>query len=142
MIPELETATARTYVFYVGEPIGSVGLWKRYDDSLDEDVPEAFAREYPIFQNTRGRGIWNSSDTETSNVGLKEPTDAFWRALQQLASEQQSLTGGIDVDECEWYEVEAIQSVVDMTLSVDADDIPAEIGGLLAYADSGRWTDE
>jgi len=42
MIPELETATARTYVFYVGEPIGTVGLWKRYDDSLDEgDQPFA-----------------------------------------------------------------------------------------------------
>ena len=134
-IPPLNIEQTRTYVFYIGEPIGTVGLWKRYQG---DDGGE----EYPIYQNTRGRGIWNSCDTATTNQDCEHPTDAFWRVLEQLTNGQRTLDGGFDVEDCYWYEIETLESVMAMATQHDADDLPVEIGGLLAYAESGRWEDE
>jgi len=135
-LPAIEASMAREYVFYVGDKVGSVSLWKRYDDDYgDEEVPTQFTQEYPIVQNTRGRWMWNGSDESAGNVGSIEPTDEFWRGLEQIANGD---LRGLEIDP-EWYEAELIGELLDLCHAVDGDDLPTEIGGLLAYAQSNKW---
>jgi len=128
---------AREYHFYIGEPVGTVGLWKRYDDDYaDGETPVQFTQEYPIAQNTRGRMIWNSDRPDETNMNCCAPTDEFWAALKQIADGQPEEPIEADV---EWYEAEIIESVINMALTFDGEELPTEIGGLLAYAKEGKW---
>jgi hypothetical protein len=128
---------AREYHFYIGEQIGTVGLWKEYDDDYgDEETPHQFTKEYPIFQNTRGRGIWNSNSSDETTMNRRDPTDEFWRGLAKIAA--QGPKAQFDFDG-EWYEAEVIQSIIDLSISLRGEAMPSEVGGLLVYAEEGRW---
>ena len=136
---DAEASVAREYVFYVGERVGTVGLWKRYDDDYGDDaVPPQYTQEYPIVQNTRGRWMWNASDESEGNVDSIDPTDEFWRGLEQIANGE---LRGLEIDP-EWYEAEVIGELLDLCHAVDGDELPTEIGGLLAYAKERRWADD
>ena len=136
---DAEASVAREYVFYVGERVGTVGLWKRYDDDYgDEETPPQYTQEYPIVQNTRGRWMWNASDESAGNVDSTAPTDEFWRGLEQIAIGE---FADLELD-CEWYEAELIGELLDLCHAVDGDNLPTEIGGLLAYAEQQRWVDD
>ena len=129
-VPQFQAAMAREYVWQIGDPVPTTGLWVRYnEDELPDDGVRA---EYPIYQNTRGMCVYNATDPETSNAGESEPTDAFWQALGAMHNGQMS--EGIDVEDCEWYEVEFINSLVGMLVEHDADDLPMEIGELFDHA--------
>ncbi len=106
-IPAFERLEHRKYVWYVNEPIGATSLWVRYEDR-DEMQSEFGTAEYPIYQNTRGLGTWNSTDVEYGTGAEEEPTDAFWEALAQFRTEAEE----IDLEDCEWYEAEAIKSLI------------------------------
>ncbi|WP_256394143.1 hypothetical protein [Natronoarchaeum rubrum] len=136
-LPSLDGEPRRVYHFEVGDPVGTVGLWKRYaSDEFDE-----FVAEYPIYQNTRGQGVWNSEDVDTRNTDETDPSAAFWRALKTITTAEPGEP--IDVRECEWYERELINSLLSMReLEHAGEELPHEIGELLAYAELRGESDE
>lgn len=121
MIPALDNDEELKYVFYVGENIGAVGLWKR--------TPEY---EFPIFQNTRGQGVFMSPDVNFGNLNKVEPTDEFYDAVRQITD---SDVMEIDVEDCEWYEREFVHAVVNMAAEKGRDGIPTEVGQLVTHAE-------
>jgi len=134
---DAEASMAREYHFYIGEPVGTVGLWQQYDDDYgDGETPLQYTQEYPIFQNTRGRGVWNSDSIDETTMDRREPSDDFWRALAVIAEQGPASRLGF---EGEWYEAEVIQSIIDLAMSIDGEPLPSEIGGLLVYAEDERW---
>lgn len=106
------------YVFYVGDRIGTVGLWERRGPEF----------ERPIVANTRGENVWFSSDPEQTNLGdgdpRRKPTQAFWEALYQIHSGADR----IDIRDCEWYERQVIHSAINM---LEQEDVPRDLGLLL-----------
>ena len=129
-IPQFQAAMAREYVWQIGDPVPHTGLWVRYNE--DELPDDGMRAEYPIYQNTRGMGVYNATDPETSNADAVEPTDAFWEALRSMHNGD--MGEGIGVEDCEWYEVEFVHSVMSMMIEHDADDLPMEIGELFDHA--------
>lgn len=106
------------YYWYIGDRIGSVSLWVRNAGT-----------EFPIYQNTRGQGVWNSADPDTHNQDRHEPTQAFWDAVDQLS---QPDVDEIDVEDCEWWERECIRSIIGM---VDDENATPEMSLLLNHAE-------
>lgn len=127
-IPAVKAGLVKDYVFFIGDPIRTVSLWKRYGEPEDA-VPEEYTAEYPIYANTRGQGVWNTEEPGETNQETVEPTDAFWNAVWDIRHND---SGSIDVEDCEWYEREVIQSLLHM-LHDEATTV--EMGGLFAYAE-------
>lgn len=125
MMPALGIEGDVEYVWYVSDPVQVVGLWKR--------TPRY---EFPLYQNTRGQAVFNAADADEGNADEYEPTDAFWQAIEQL-TEPIGEGEPIDVRDCEWYEREFISEVMGLMAEHEGDDIPAEIGQLLASVDGG-----
>lgn len=124
-LPSFEHITNREYVWMVGDPVPSVGLWVRYES--DEEFEDS--GEYPIYQNTRGKGMFNSTNIDINTSDVTEPTAAFWDALRQLQTPGEER---IDVEDCEWYEREFVNSLIGV-LQQEGDK-PEEIGELFAQA--------
>jgi hypothetical protein len=115
------------YVFYVGENIGNISLWERSTSDWDH---VDWQHERPIYANTRGQGVWySSSPDEYHGTEPVEPTEAFWNALKQITDPE---GGRIDVEDCEWYECEVVQSTIQM---VEAGAVTDPMEDLLAYAE-------
>lgn len=106
------------YVWYINNPIRSVSLWRRSGGG-----------EFPAYQNTRGRCIWNSPETGVTNAAVRTPTDAFWDAINQLLEEGVT---EIDVEDCKWWERECIESLIGV---VEEDEGPRAVGLLLSHAE-------
>lgn len=126
-IPALDAISNREYVWMIGDPVPSVGLWVRYG----EDESEFPAGEYPIYQNTRGKAMFNSTNPGVNTSAVESPTAAFWDALRQL---HDGTGDRIDVGDCEWYEREFVNSLLGV-LTQDEEAYPEEIGELLAHAE-------
>lgn len=88
---------AKEYVFFVGEHIKTVSLWRRIGD-----------KEHPIYANTRGQCEWYSFDAgECENTAETKPTEAFWKALRKISNGE----GRFSIEECEWYEREVVSAL-------------------------------
>jgi len=124
MIPALDDLEKIEYYWYVGDPIPTVGLWKRTG-----------RYEMPIFQNTRGQGVFNGLDTDDGDIDGTEPTDAFWSALEDVVDQD---GGGVDIEGCEWFEREFIHALLGVAAETDEDDIPTEVGQLFAFVREGH----
>jgi len=112
----------KEYVWYVDDPVATVGLWRREGDT-----------EFPIYQQTRGLAVFNSRHADESTIGTEDPTPAFFGALQELnnGGYDPETDDGLDVVGCEWYEVEFL----DELLRVAAEQGPPEsIRRLVAHA--------
>ncbi|MFW5896322.1 MAG: hypothetical protein ACOCUA_02950 [archaeon] len=125
MIPLLEDLERVEYFWYVSDPVPAVGLWKRTG-----------RYEMPIYQNTRGMGVFNALSEDEGSETDREPTDAFWDALEDVVSE-----GEIDAQGCEWYETEFIHTLLNVAAECDEEDLPTEIGQLFAYVKEGHHPD-
>jgi len=91
------------YVWYVGDPLATVGLWWREGDT-----------EFPVYQQTRGQAMFNSRRADESAIGTEDPTPAFFDALRALeyGEYDPETDDGLDVEGCEWYEVEFLNSLL------------------------------
>jgi len=121
-IPELTDPTDEKYIWYVGDPVATVGLWRREDGT-----------EFPVYQQTRGQAVFNSRRVNESTIDTADPTPAFFDALRSLGSGDYDpeTDDGLDVEGCEWYEVEFLNEL----LRVSAEQEPPEsIRRLLAHA--------
>lgn len=123
MIPLLDDPEEVEYYWYVGDPVPTVGLYKRTG-----------RYETPIYQNTRGKGVFVGAEVDVGNVDETEPTGAFWEALDKIVNGDE----GIEVSETEWYENEFLYELLAIAEDTDADDLPTEIGQLFAQVDDGR----
>ena len=122
MIGVLDELERIEYYWYVSDPIPAVGLWKRTG-----------RYEMPIYQNTRGVGVFNALSEDEGSDTDREPTDAFWDALEDVVTDAE-----IDAEDCEWYEREFIYQLLDVAAESDPDDLPTEIGQLFAYVREGH----
>jgi len=128
MIPALDVDEDVEYVWYLGDPVPTIGLWKRSRGS-----------EVSIYQNTRGKGVFNGVSISAGDADATDPTVAFWDALNELVTGE---GGGIDVEGCEWYEIEFLDDVVDIGINAETADIPAEVGRLFSIAQERGGEDE
>lgn len=113
-IPALEANRRRRYVWYIGDKIQTASLWIQYaeKETGEKDLPDSYTMEFPIYANTRGKGIMFSADVDFGDPSQEEPTDAFWKALKQLGNDERD--GSIEIAECEFYEQEFVQTVCDL----------------------------
>jgi hypothetical protein len=121
-IRELIDPADQEYVWYIGDPVATVGLWRREDGT-----------EFPVYQQTRGQAVFNSRHADESNIGTEEPTTAFFDALRSLnhGDYDPETDDGLDVEGCEWYEVEFLNEL----LRIAAEQEPPEsVGRLFAHA--------
>jgi len=118
-IPALDNDEDIEYKWHVGEPVALVSLWK---------VTPTY--EFPIYQQTRGYAVFNSSEHESGNIDSVDPTPAFWTALRDVIDEE---TSEVDVEDCEWYESEFIGELLNVA-ALDEGGMLMEIGQLFAIA--------
>jgi len=121
-IPGLTDPADDEYIWYVGDPVATVGLWRREGDT-----------EFPVYQQNRGVAMFNSRYADESTIGTEEPTTAFFDALRSLnnGGYDPETDDGLDVEGCEWYEVEFLNEL----LRVAAEQEPPEsIRRLFAHA--------
>lgn len=128
MIPALDVDEDVEYVWYVGDPVPTIGLWKRSRGS-----------EVPIYQNTRGKGVFNGVSISDGDIDATDPTAAFWDALDELVTGEGD---GIDVEGCEWYEIEFLNDVAGIGINAETADIPAEVGQLFSIAQERGGSDD
>ena len=121
MIPLLDDPDEVDYYWYVGDPLPTVSLYKRTG-----------RYEMPIYENTRGQAVFHGADVDDGTSDEHEPTDAFWSALETFIDGRAER---IDVEECEWYEREFLQSLVNVGAETDPERVPTEIGQLFAQVD-------
>lgn len=120
MIPALDDRDEIEYRWYVGDYVKTVGLWKR--------TP---TYGFPIYQNTRGKAIFNAAEIERGNIESTEPTAAFFDVVAAIPDPD---AGVIDTEGCEWYEREFVGELFEVAASCDDGDLPVEIGQLIDYA--------
>jgi len=113
------------YVWYLGDEVRTVGLWRREGE-----------REHPIYQNTRGRAMWNSFETDNyQGTTPIRPTEAFWDAAAALAgATDHEPEDEIDISDCDWFEREFLQAFHHV-------ESPPETVELLRYA-AERYHDD
>jgi len=121
-ISELPGPMDDEYVWYIGDPVAIVSLWRRRDST-----------EFPIYQQTRGHAVFNSRQPDSCSMDTAEPTDAFFNALQALDSGEYDpkTDDGLDVKGCEWYEIEFLK---ELFMFVADNEPPTSIKELFVYA--------
>jgi hypothetical protein len=115
--PALHESEPKSFVWYVGERIGSVSLWARYAEM-----------EFPVYSNTRGQGTWNTAELEKTTQEAYHPSADFYKAVVELVGPG---SDPVDVEDCRWWEREALNSLVAML--EQGDDIP-EMDQLISHA--------
>jgi hypothetical protein len=120
MISALDVDEDVEYVWYVGDPVPTVGLWKR-----------TRGHEVPIYQNTRGEAVFNGLSVSDGDIDATEPTSAFWNALNELIN---SDAEKIDVGYSKWFEIEFINAVAGIGIDKDDSENPIEVGQLFSIA--------
>jgi hypothetical protein len=110
------------YVWYVGDPVATVGLWRREGDT-----------EFPVYQQTRGKAVFNARHADESTIGTEEPTTAFFDALRALDNGEYDpeTDDGLNVAGCEWYEVEFLDALLGIAAQGD---VPSSIEQLFVHA--------
>jgi len=110
------------YVWYVGDPLATVGLWRREGDT-----------EFPVYQQTRGKAVFNARHADESTIGTEEPTTAFFDALRALDNGEYDpeTDDGLNVAGCEWYEVEFLDALLRIAAQGD---VPSSIEQLFVHA--------
>jgi len=109
-----------TYLWAVSENIKATGLWKH-----------GLGYEYPVYQNTRGKAVFNSAVPGSGTSEWVQPSNAFWEMMTAYANGADE----IKVEEAEWYEVEFLEALDGVLRTSDQSEIPSEIGQLLSYAE-------
>jgi len=129
-IPELTDPADEEYVWYIGDPVATVGLWRREGDT-----------EFPVYQQTRGEAVFNSRHADESSIGTKDPTAAFFDALRELNNGEYDpeTDDGLDVEGCEWYEIEFLNALLGVA---GQGNLPASIGRLFVHAEMRDGGDE
>jgi hypothetical protein len=107
-IPALEAMEARRYRFSVGDEIGHITFWIQYDET-DGPVSDSYTQEYPLWANTRGIGMFISSDPEFGEDDYIEPSEAFWKTLAAISEIEEG--DSVSTEDCEWYEREFLSSM-------------------------------
>lgn len=113
------------YVWYIGDPIPSTGLWVRKNGN-----------EYPIYENTRGQQAWYSFEVgEFDNAQITELSDAFieWlahhhRVRNGLVENESIFPASTIVDDepdadPEWYEIELLNTIDNPDLTPEQEDL-------------------
>ena len=121
--PELTDPADEGYVWYIGDPVTTVGLWRREGDT-----------EFPVYQQTRGQAVFNTRHADESTIDTEDPTPAFFDALQELnnGAYDPETDDGLDVEGCKWYEIEFLDSLLGVA---SQGDLPASIGRLFVHAE-------